>query len=170
MIAMKRVVIMGQPGSGKSTLARLMGAKTGLPVVHIDHIHWMSGWVERPKPEKIAMAMAAQNRDTWIMEGGLGATKDHRIARCDTLINLEFPLWLRFIRVVRRTLTHYGKTRDDLPDGCAEYFSPEFYRWIWATRRTNRDANRRWITKAGPDVTVHVLRSPRDVRRFLDTL
>ena len=44
---MKRVMIIGQPGSVKSTLARFLGERTGLPVVHIDKIHWKPGWNER---------------------------------------------------------------------------------------------------------------------------
>ena len=40
---MQRVMIIGQPGSGKSTLAREMGKHTGLPVIHIDTIHWQPG-------------------------------------------------------------------------------------------------------------------------------
>lgn len=164
---MRRVMIIGQPGSGKSTLARLLGEKTGLPVYHIDQIHWMSGWIERPKPEKIEMALEVQNRDAWIFEGGLGATKDHRLSRCDTLINLDFPLWLRAWRVGKRTVLSYGRTRPDLPDGCPEQVSFEFWKWIWDTRKTNRDANLRWMAKAGPQVRVHHLRNPAEVRRFL---
>ena len=53
-------MIVGQPGSGKSTLARLMGEKTDLPVIHVDRIHHLPGWVERPREEKIAMALAEQ--------------------------------------------------------------------------------------------------------------
>lgn len=52
---MKRVMIVGQPGAGKSYLARAMGQKTGLPVQHMDMIHWKPGWVERDKAEKLAM-------------------------------------------------------------------------------------------------------------------
>lgn len=47
---MQRVMIIGQPASGKSTLARQMGDLTGLPVFHIDHIHWKPEWVARPGP------------------------------------------------------------------------------------------------------------------------
>lgn len=167
---MQRVMIIGQPGSGKSTLAREMGEKTGLPVVHVDHIHWQSGWVERDKSEKIRLAMIEQNRDAWIFEGGLGATKEHRLARCDTLINLDFPLWLRAWRVFKRTIRHHGKTRPDLPEGCPEQFSAEFWKWIWDTSRTNREANLRWMAKAGPDVAVHHLCTRRDVRTFAGLL
>lgn len=167
---MKRVMIIGQPGSGKSTLARTLGSKTGLPVVHIDLIHWMSGWVERPKPEKIALALIEQNKDEWIFEGGLGATKEHRLERADTLINLDFPLWFRAWRVLKRTLTSYGKTRPDLPEGCPEQFSLEFWKWIWDTSRKNREANIRWMAKAAPDVAVFHLCSVRAVRQFVAAL
>ena len=49
---MQRVMIVGQPGSGKSTLARRLGQLTGIPVVHIDTIHWQPGWVERSAAER----------------------------------------------------------------------------------------------------------------------
>ncbi|MEJ6393187.1 AAA family ATPase [Gymnodinialimonas sp. 2305UL16-5] len=167
---MKRVMIIGQPGSGKSTLARRLGEKTGLPVYHMDQIHWMPGWVERPKPEKINLAMEVQNRDEWIFEGGLGATKEHRLSRCDTLINLDFPFWLRIWRVAKRTLTHKGRSRPDLPEGCPEQFDAEFWKWIWDTRHKNREINLRWMTKAGSDVAVHHLQTPNQVREYLATL
>lgn len=164
---MKRVMIIGQPGSGKSTLAHMLGQKTGLPVVHVDKIHWMSGWEERPKDQKIALALAEQNKPEWIFEGGLGATKEHRLSRCDTLINLDFPLWFRSWRVAKRTIRYYGQSRPDLPDGCPEQFSGEFWKWIWDTSRKNRLANLRWMALAGPDVAVHHLRSTSQVRTFL---
>ena len=49
---MQRVMIIGQPGAGKSTFARTLGEISHLPVHHIDHIHWMSGWQERSGEEK----------------------------------------------------------------------------------------------------------------------
>ena len=167
---MQRVMIIGQPGSGKSTLARALGEATGLPVYHIDQIHWMPGWVERPKPDKIALATEVQNRPEWILEGGLGATKEHRLSRCDTLINLDFSLSLRAWRVFKRTLLHYGKTRPDLPEDCPDRFNGEFLKWIWDTRTIGKQSNLRWMAMAGPDVAVHHLRTPSQVRDFLNHL
>lgn len=167
---MKRAMILGQPGSGKSTLARALGSKTGLPVHHMDLIHWKPGWVERDRPEKIEMALEVERGEAWIFEGGLSATYDHRLSRCDTLIVLDMPLWLRLWRVVKRTVRHYGEARPDLPEGCPEHFNLEFYTFIWRTRHTNRDRMHRMIAKARDEVTVFHLTSPRAVREFLATV
>lgn len=167
---MKRVMIIGAPGSGKSTLARRIGAATGLPVYHMDQIHWQSGWVQRPRPLRVEMAHAVENAPEWVFEGGFSTTYAHRLSRCDTLIFLDLPVWLRAWRVARRTLRHYGRNRPDLPEGCPERFSAEFWRWIWTTRTKNRNRDLELLGTAGPDVTIHHLRSPRAVRRYLTTL
>jgi len=167
---MKRVMIVGQPGSGKSTLARELGERTGLPVTHVDHIHWQPGWIERPRPARVEMALAVERGPEWVFEGGLSDTYDHRLSRADTLIILDLPLWLRAWRVLRRTLRHYGRTRPDLPADCPERFDAEFWRWIWDTRHTAAAKNRALIGQAGPGVSVHHLTGPRAVRRFLSTL
>ena len=56
-------MIGGGPGAGKSTLARALGARAGLPVIHIDPIHWMPGWVERPAAEKARLRREVHMRD-----------------------------------------------------------------------------------------------------------
>lgn len=164
---MKRVMILGQPGSGKSTLARLLGERTGLPVIHVDRLHWMPGWVERPRHEKIALALAEQAKPDWIFEGGLSATYEDRFDRADTVIFLDFPLWLRAWRVFCRTIRYYGKTRPDMQENCPERFSHEFNRWIWDTRRSGRLKPLELVARSGPGKTAYHLRSQSDVRAFL---
>lgn len=169
---MKRVMIVGGPGSGKSTLAQLMGERTGLPVFYMDHIHWLPNWEERPRTEKRQMALDIIAQDVWIFEGGMSMTYAERLARCDTLIWLDMPVWLRFRRVIWRTIRDHGKRRPDVAEGCNEGFHKEtlpFWKWIFATNVKNREALRQLVANAEGKAVEH-LTSPAAVNRYLATL
>jgi adenylate kinase family enzyme len=169
---MRRIMIVGQPGSGKSTLARAIGARTDLPVVHIDTIHWQPGWVERSRDEKTRLCHEVEARDRWIFEGGHSATWENRLARADLLIWIDRPTPLRLWRVLRRTLTGLGRTRPDLPEGCPERLDtlPDFIRFIWTTRHTARTRMVSLAASAPPSCRVIRLGSRREVNDFLSGL
>ena len=133
-------MIVGQPGSGKSTLARALGQASGLPVIHIDRIHWQPGWIERTKAEKTRLCLEAQAGEHWIFEGGHSATWPSRLARADLLVWLDRPVGLRLWRVLRRALTQLGQTRTDMADDCPERLRslPEFVHYILTTARRHR--------------------------------
>lgn len=165
---MRRVMIIGQPGSGKSWLARALGDATGLPVVHIDLIHWKSGWVERSAAEKDKLVAEVHAQDSWIFEGGHSRSWSERMARADTCIWLDVPLWKRSWRVFRRTIQHYGQPRPDLPEGCPERFNWEFIRWIWNTRNTGRIRPQAIRDNPPAHLTFHHLRRNSEVRVLLE--
>jgi adenylate kinase family enzyme len=169
---MKRIMIVGQPGSGKSTFAQAAGKCTGLPVVHIDKIHWQAGWVERSGDEKTRLCNEAAAADRWIFEGGHSATLPGRIARADMLIWLDRPLWLRLWRIVRRTLRHRGRTRPDLADGCPERLRllPEFISFIWETRHRGRAQIEQLVASRPSGCQAVHLRSDGEVRKYLSEL
>lgn len=164
---MKRVMVVGGPGSGKSTLAVALGKQTGLPVFHMDMIHWMPGWVERPRPEKIRLVSEVENSDAWILEGGLSATYDNRALRADTLIWLDLPLSLRLFRVIkRRWQFRGGKTRADLPENCPEKLDWEFLHWILTTGPATRRKIQATID-AAPHLRLHHFRTASEIAEFL---
>jgi len=163
-------MIIGQPGSGKSTLAQKIGNLTGLPVVHIDRIHWMSGWRERSPELKNQMCAEVHARDRWIFEGGRSATWGERLDRADILIWLDIPLWLRSYRVVRRTIQYYGHSRPDLPEGCPEQFNWEFTSWIWRTRKTGRKKMRSFYFNAPLNKRKYHIQSKRQLNQLMREL
>lgn len=167
---MKRVMIIGQPGSGKSWLARRMGEITHLPVVHIDHIHWAPGWIERSRAEKDRLCTEVHARPEWIFEGGHSSTWGERLARADTVIWLDLPLRSRLPRLLCRTLRHYGRTRPDMPQGCPERFDREFYRWVWLTRHSMRSRLNWFYGQIPEGKDRHRLRSRGEVAAYLHGL
>jgi adenylate kinase family enzyme len=71
---MRRVLILGGSGAGKSTLARILGERTGLPVIHLDQHYWRRGWV-MPTPEAWKAQVAELvTRPAWVMDGNFAST------------------------------------------------------------------------------------------------
>lgn len=167
---MQRVMIIGQPGSGKSTLARQLANKTYLPVVHIDHIHWKPGWVERDRSEKTRLTLEAIEQPAWIFEGGHSITWPERLSRADTLIWLDLPVGLRLCRVLWRSVRYLGQNRPDLPDGCPEQLSREFLSYIWRTRVSAHEKARTFFDNAPRDKAKYHFTSSAQVRKFLSDL
>lgn len=134
---MQRIMIIGGAGSGKSTLARALGGKLDLPVYHMDReVHWLPGWVERPKADKTRLVESIVAKDRWVFEGGHSSTYALRLARADFLIWTDAPLLRRFLRITQRSLRQWGQTRPDLADGCPERLTsiPGFFRFLWVNR------------------------------------
>ena len=166
---MQRVMIVGGPGAGKSTLARKLGRVSGLPVHHMDMIHWMPCWEQRSMTDKWRMTREVEAQDRWIFEGGFSATYDSRAARADTLIWIDLPVGLRLWRVTKRVVRYWGRSRPDLPQGCVEGVKREtwaFYKWIWKTRHSHR-RRLMHLLRDHDHLVVHHLRSQGEIRRFL---
>lgn len=164
---MQRVVILGEPGSGKSTLARLIGQGFGLQVVHLDQLYWTPGWI----PEDFATFKQKHDQrvmqDRWVIEGLYTRTWDLRLERADTVVWLDLPLPLRLYRVTRRILLHFGKVRTDAAPGCPEKLDWRFYQYILQGFRKRREGVMQKLHSLRPDQQVTVLRSPREVEKFL---
>jgi adenylate kinase family enzyme len=170
---MKRVMIAGGPGSGKSTLAWQLGAITGLPVFHMDHIHWKPNWVERDGAEKDSLTKAVHAKDSWIFEGGHKRTYDERVARADTFIWLDFPLSQRVWRVLWRAFKYRGQSRPDLPENCPEQFNAETLRLLAFIWRTRNSSSEKLVAISGnppSHLTIYKLQNLREVHSFSNSL
>ena len=47
-----KIAVIGYSGSGKSTLAGKLGEKYGIPVLYLDTVHFLPGWIIRDFEEK----------------------------------------------------------------------------------------------------------------------
>ena len=166
---MKRVLIIGCGGAGKSTLARQLGEKLNLPVVHLDSIFWLPGWVEMEKDEFDARIRTEMAKETWILDGNYNRTLPERIARCDTIIYLDFSRTACLYGIFKRLLTNIGKTRPDMGAGCKEKVDWDFVKWVWNFNKNKREKYYRLLNEA-EGVETFVLKNRRMVKRFVKTL
>jgi adenylate kinase family enzyme len=164
----RRVAIIGPAGAGKSELARLLGERTGLPVVHLDPIFWRSDWSPAPRHEACRLLAEVVGRDRWILDGNfLDADGGERLVRAEAVVFLDLPRRTCIRRVLWRRVRNRGRSRPDLPPGAREGLDRELLRWIWNYGRTDRPIVLDLLARVQPDVAVHRLRTPSDVRRFL---
>jgi adenylate kinase family enzyme len=160
-------MIIGGAGSGKSTLARKLGDATGLPVIHMDKMYWLPGWVEREREELHRLASEAALGDRWIFDGNNSATIWDRVNRADTLIFLDFSTVRRLWRVIWRIIVSYGQVRPDMQEGCPEQFNWAFLKFVAGYGKNGRLRTLQFLKKLPDTMDVFHLRSTKEVREFL---
>lgn len=163
---MKRILVIGSGGAGKSTFSRKLGEVTGIDVIHLDSIYWRPNWEKTPKDEWESTVAELVRRDSWIMDGNFGGTREMRIKASDTVILLDIPRYICLYRVIKRAIAYRGKHRPDMAAGCNEKVDPEFLSWIWNYPRRGRRRALEEMEKF-PDKRLVVLRSAREAEDFL---
>jgi adenylate kinase family enzyme len=164
----ERVVVLGSSGSGKTMLAEALARRTGLPIVYLDLLFWRPGWKRAPEDEAVGALEARLAEDRWIVEGDFLGAGDTRFERADTVVFLDFPRHTCIRRVLWRLVRDRRRSRPDLPEGCREEIDLDLLRWVWRYRRNTRPRVLEILQRLNPHVRVRRLRSPADVRRFLD--
>ena len=108
---MKKVIVIGCPGSGKSTVSRTLHNKTGIPLYHLDMMYWNADKTTVEKSVFLKRLSDVLEKDEWIIDGNYGSTMELRMAACDTVIFLDYPLDVCLDGIRERR----GKPRSDMP-------------------------------------------------------
>ena len=108
---MKKVIVIGCPGSGKSTVSRALHNKTGIPLYHLDMMYWNADKSTVEKSIFLERLSAVLEKNEWIIDGNYGSTMELRMAACDTVIFLDYPLDICLDGIRERR----GKPRSDMP-------------------------------------------------------
>ncbi len=148
-------MILGPGASGKSTLAMQLSEITGLPVIELDKLFWRSGLAATPRDEWVKVQERLSHENGWIMDGDLGPydAVEARLRAADTIIFLDFSLVRCAWRAIRRS-----RERAD------------FWLWLLRYRRQSRPFLMEAIAKNTPHATLHVLRNPAALRRFVEVV
>ena len=175
----RRILLWG--AGGKSTLSRALGFKLELPVVELDALFHMPGWVERDpdKFRELALDTLTVYEDGWVADGQyVGAIGGELLAQADTLIWLELPFRTTFGRVFKRTWQRCrDKQRvcgDNYETWRKAFFSRESLLLFLLKRRLfhNRASKRRredLLREHGSHVRVIRLKSAKELDDFYET-
>ena len=161
---------MAPAGRGNLLWRRQIGAKTGLPVIHLDVVYWHEGWTEMPKDVWERTVRELTRQPEWITDGNYGGTMELRLAAADMVVFLDLPPLVCVWRVVRRWRQYRHESRPDMAPGCPEKLDWVFLRWIWNYRRDRRPDILKRMNKYAKGRRLVQLQSSWQVRRFLQTL
>jgi adenylate kinase family enzyme len=169
----RRVLVIGLAGSGKSTFSRALSARTGLPVIHLDVHYWKPGWVRPSDQEWRDKQRGLLAGEAWIADGNYYETLDLQLERADTVVVLDTPWWRCAGRAFVRGLR---KPEGEMPAGCEDSVRRRLRdEWgivgrVWRGRHSEPARAHAMVSTHGAHAAVRVLRSKRDVARFLGGL
>jgi adenylate kinase family enzyme len=171
----QRVAIVGGSGSGKSTLAEALSRRLDAQLIELDALFHRADWVPTPTPEFRAEVAAALDTPRWVVAGNYSVVMDLTQGGADTIIWLDMPRWLVTSRVAKRSLKRVV-TGEELWNGNREHWRNLMSRdpelnvivWAWTHHRVHTARYEGFMTgKFWAHATVHRLRSPRAVKRFM---
>ena len=138
-----RIVIIGYSGSGKSTLAKTLGKHYNIPVLHLDSVRFLSGWVERDRNEfnEIVKKFINEN-ESWIIDGNYSKIALERFELADKLFFLNYNRFFCLKSVIKRYKENIGKSRSDMAEGCEEKLDLKFLYWVFMKGRSKQRRKR----------------------------
>jgi len=149
---MKKIVILGRGGAGKSTTAKRLSKITGIPYIELDKYFWKPGLVATPIDEWRKIQQKLTAGDSWIMDGDLGKYDafEVRMKAADTVIILNFPLYICLYRAIRRS-----KERSD------------FWWWLISSRLLSWPKLRRTMDYYAKKADIKIFNTPDELEEFV---
>jgi adenylate kinase family enzyme len=173
---MRKVAVFGNAGGGKSTLARRLAELTGLPLHVIDMLQFRPDADKVPQKiphdEYLKLHADLLRRDAWIIDGYDDVRSAwERFAAADTLIHVDLPLPTHYWWVTKRLLGGLVANPKGWPDNSPLWSSTlSSYRVLPLCHRHLTPKYRQLVADAAASKRVHHLRSPAQIRSFLDAV
>jgi adenylate kinase family enzyme len=169
---MNKVAVFGNAAGGKSTFAKRLAQLTQLPLYPLDTIQYRTGGGKVPNEEYLKAHADLLSRDQWIIDGfGCVPSAWERFAVADTLIYIDLPLLTHYRWVTKRFLQGLFVTPEGWPEDSPIWRSTlDSYRVVWLCHRRLTPRYRELVANVASTKQVHHLRSPAEMRTFLEAI
>lgn len=131
---MQKVIVIGCPGSGKSTFSKALHDATGLPLYHLDMMHWNADGTHVAKCIFMERLHQALEKESWIIDGNYSSTMELRMQFCDTIFFLDYLTDICIDGIKSRK----GRERTDIPCAAPEDEDAEFMEFVKNYNTTSR--------------------------------
>jgi adenylate kinase family enzyme len=172
---MERIIIVGNAGSGKSTLASQIHRVWGYRQVELDSLFWQDDWRQTPPIEFREEVQAhLESAGRWVATGNYSGVRDLVWSLADSLIWLDYPLWVWFPRLLRRTINRIISQEPLWGTNNRESWQNAIFDknalWRYALR-THKRRRRQYVDILASDEYAHLTvfrhRHPHETRRWL---
>jgi adenylate kinase family enzyme len=174
----KRIVVVGTSGVGKSTLSASLSQTLSIPYIELDALFWNENWTgssDELFTQRVQDALQAAG-EAWVVDGNYGLTRSLVWPKADTVIWLDYPLWLIYWRLLQRALKRilsqelvWGKNRETF----ANQFLAKDSLFVWATttyKRRRETYLQIMAENAFPHIHFFHFRSPKETEAFLKAI
>lgn len=164
-----KIAIIGFSGSGKSTLARKLSEYYNIPVLHIDTVHHLPGWVARDREDsKRIVEEFLNNNDNWVIDGNyFKLAYERRLEEADEIIIMKFNRFKTLYRAHKRYKKYKNTSRPDMTEGCNEKFDFEFIKWLFYKGRSRKTKKNYHDVEQNYSSKVVVLKSQKQIDEYL---
>ena len=169
---MQKVAVFGNAAGGKSTLARRMAELTRLPLYPLDIIQYRRGGGKVPHEDYLNAHADLLTRDRWIIDGfGCVPSAWQRFVAADTLVYIDLPLFTHYRWVTKRLIKGLFVNPEGWPDKSPIWSSSlEGYRVVGLCHRGLTPKYRQLVADASSSKRVHHLKSPAQLKAFLEAV
>ncbi len=176
---MKKIAIIGPKGSGKTTLAHHLCSIVNVEVIHADAVLNQSGESVKTDSQGKNCLESYLQQPAWIIEGNGDPTNpdfiyERRFAAADTIIWLDLPHNICVWRLLKRLFQSQGRFGgfflNNYPRNIQEYGFLQGLIQTWNYMKQERYLVREKIDQCCGDKRVFILRSPSEVKDFLDVI
>ncbi len=161
---MKKVMVIGCPGSGKSTFSRELHRITGLPLFYLDMLYHRPDRTTASNEEFDHQLAGIFQQDQWIIDGNYIRTLPVRLAQCDTIFWLDYPLEV----CLQGLESRFGKAREDMP-WVEEEWDLEFLEFVKSFPAVSKPKIQSLMEEYGRGKKIIIFHSREMAAEFLDT-